>query len=102
MLARLASALLLAAVLGGCTLAPYRERTDDILWSIQPGMTRADVERIAGPPDETMRFHADLMSMDYYYWDTWGYYCMFSVMLDGQGRVASRLSARIRDGGDHQ
>ena len=98
---RIASAaILLAVALAGCaSIPPYRQRNDQILWSIQPGMSRQEVERIAGPPDETMRFRPDLMSMDYYYWDTWGYYCLFSVMLDGQDVVQSRLSARIRDGG---
>lgn len=95
----------LAAVfaIAGCASGPYPAyastaeypRSDDVFAGIQAGMTREDIARRLGPPDETMPFprtHTDAWS--YYYTDTWGYPAEFSVTFAGD-RVASTFSRRL-------
>jgi outer membrane protein assembly factor BamE (lipoprotein component of BamABCDE complex) len=88
-------------LLAGCTtLGP--PRSDDLYARVLPGMTRGEVERLIGVPDNTMAFPASGHdSWGYFYFDTWGYYCEFSVTFGGDGIVASKVSRRINDGGDH-
>jgi hypothetical protein len=93
--------LAFALALAGCAAAGP-PRTDDVFATIAGGMTREDARRIVGPPDETMRFAAlGSQSWDYYYFDTWGYYCRYSIMFGPDDTVASKISVRLNDGGDH-
>ncbi len=89
-----------AMLLGGC--AARTVHTDEQFATIQRGMAKDEVLRALGPPDETMKFPGTRTdSLDYIYWDTWGYMCRFSVTFDESGHVVSTISARLNDGGNH-
>ncbi|MGZ5036351.1 MAG: outer membrane protein assembly factor BamE domain-containing protein [Usitatibacter sp.] len=94
-----------AVVLGGCSGMPASGRglhDEAQLLAIPQGMAKDDVLRTLGPPDETMRFPASRTnSLDYLYYDTWGYRCLYSITFDEGGHVVSKISARLNDGGDH-
>ena len=95
--------LLAAAALAGCAwLPPESPRSDQVFADIQVGMTQDDVQRRIGRPDETMRFSPARIAWDYRYMDNWGYFAVFSVTFDAEGRAVERLSWRTNDGGDHQ
>jgi outer membrane protein assembly factor BamE (lipoprotein component of BamABCDE complex) len=102
-LRRMLCALAAASALAGCatyTAGPVRD--DALFAAIHPGMTREDVLRIAGPPDQTMPFPLSrTVAWDYRAYDTWGYLVEQSVTFDADGRVVSRFARRINDGGDH-
>jgi outer membrane protein assembly factor BamE (lipoprotein component of BamABCDE complex) len=95
-------AALAVVVLQGCaiTYGPRGpQRSDAMFAQVQQGMTRDDVMAITGAPDNTMAFPASRTdSWGYFYWDTWGYYCEYSVTFGPDGRVLSKLSRRISDG----
>lgn len=96
--ATLAGALLISGCAGGGGPA----RSDPLFSRIDPGMTRDEIQRLIGPPDETMRFPlSNTVSWDYHYQDTWGYMAVFYVTFSADGRVVSKISRRINDGGDH-
>ena len=91
--------LLAAALLASCMAAPP-PRSDEILARIQPGMPQAEVHALLGAPDNTMPFpRTGTNSWGYFYFDGWGYYCEFSVTFGPDGRVVSKLSRRVNDGG---
>src|ERR1700682_4747993 len=67
-----AAALACAALISGCAGGPLANggppRNDDVFNRIQPGMTRDEVQRLIGLPDETMRFPlSNTISWDYQY-----------------------------------
>lgn len=69
---------------------------DSRFHAIQPGMTREELLRHIGPPHQTLRFdNLRQTAWDYRFRDTWGYIAILSVMIDDQGRVASRITQRI-------
>lgn len=69
---------------------------DSRFHAIQPGMTKEELLRLIGPPSETMRFgNLRQTAWDYRFRDTWGYLAILSVMIDDNGRVASRITQRI-------
>jgi hypothetical protein len=69
---------------------------DDVFNRIRPGLTKDEVLRMIGPPRETMTFERlGHEAWDYKYVDTWGYDAIFSVTFDREGRVVSKISARI-------
>jgi outer membrane protein assembly factor BamE (lipoprotein component of BamABCDE complex) len=97
-----ACAMLLTGCAGGPMLAAGAAHTDKEFAQVQRGMTRDEVLRLLGRPDETMKFplsHTD--SFDYRYQDPWGYLAYFSVTFDAAGMVASTISWRVNVGGDH-
>jgi outer membrane protein assembly factor BamE (lipoprotein component of BamABCDE complex) len=97
-----AGAALLAGCAGNSLLGSGPPRSDEQFAHIQRGMTRDDVQRLIGPPDDTMKFplsHNE--AWDYRYQDTWGYMAVFSVTFAEDGRASSTFSQRINDGGDH-
>lgn len=102
-LAAILSASFIAGCAGGPFAAPGPQRSDDVFSQIKPGATEADVQRLVGPPDETMAFpgtHTHAWS--YRYTDTWGFAADFSVTFDAHGRTVSTFSKRIGyGGGDH-
>jgi len=101
--AALAGALLLAGCASGPQQALYALRTDDQFRQVQRGTASAEVQRIFGVPDETMKFpRTSTQAWDYYYQDDWGYRAIFSVTFDAEGRTVSTLSRRINVGGDHR
>ncbi len=66
--------------------------------------TRADVERLIGPPWRVMDFpNKRQVAWDYVFQDSWGYTVDFSVMFDERGLVAELASVRrdFGDGGMH-
>jgi hypothetical protein len=96
--ALLASLLLLAAC---AAHAPFYKRNDPLFARIEVGMTQQQVDAITGPHDNEMPFPAlHQTSWGYFYHDTWGYYCEFSVTFGPDGRVVSKFSRRINVGGD--
>ena len=93
--------LVAAAALAACAAGPA-PRTDDIFGRIDPGMSREQVTRLIGPPDETMKFPLSRSeAWDYRYQDAWGYMAIFSVTFGPDGLSASKISRRVNDGGDH-
>jgi outer membrane protein assembly factor BamE (lipoprotein component of BamABCDE complex) len=101
--AAMAGALLLAGCATGPQQALYALRTDDHFRQIHQGTASAEVQRIFGVPDETMKFPMTRTeAWDYYYQDDWGYRAIFSVTFDAEGRTVSTLSRRINVGGDHR
>lgn len=74
---------------------------DDVFNQIAPGMTRAQIENLIGPPGETMSFAlSGQVAWDYRYTDAWGYTAIFSVAFDGNGVVVSKFKRRVeRDRG---
>ena len=99
--ATVAGAVLLAGCAGGPLLSGGPPHSDEQLARIQRGMTRDDVQRIVGSPDEAMRFPmSQTEAWDYQYQDSWGYFAIFSVTFGTDGRAVSTFSRRI-DGGDH-
>jgi hypothetical protein len=110
-LARLSRAAALASVTltllaGGCANGPLSAnalpRNDDVFNRIQAGMPRAEIQRMIGLPDETMRFPlSNTVAWDYRYYDTWGYLAVFSVTFADDGHAVSKITRRLNDGGDH-
>jgi outer membrane protein assembly factor BamE (lipoprotein component of BamABCDE complex) len=97
----LAAISLLAACAGGLRSSAAPPRSDEQFAHIQRGWTKDDVQRLVGPPDETMGFplsHTE--AWDYRYQDSWGYIAIFSVTFGGDGRAQSTLSTRVNSGGD--
>ena len=105
---RTIAALALAAVLSlsGCATGgagAYSMRTDADFAQVRQGMTRDEVLRLLGTPTETMSFaRTRTDSLDYVYWDSFGYMVRFSVVMDDSGRVTSTVRARLNDGSSHQ
>jgi outer membrane protein assembly factor BamE (lipoprotein component of BamABCDE complex) len=105
----LAKAALLAAAsacvlwLAGCaaiTASNEPRRNDALIARVQPGMTTDEVRALLGPPDQTMPFPLSAsVAWDYRLYDTWGYMVIFSATFGPDGRVASKISRRINDGG---
>lgn len=90
-----------AALLTACASAGPA-RNDDVFSRIHVGMTPDEVRHIAGPPDEVMPFPlSHSTSWGYYYWETFGYYALYSATFGPDGRVASTFVRRLNDGGDH-
>ena len=93
----------LPLLLAGCaTMGDARVLAQPDLDRIRAGMTRADTLRLLGTPFQTMRFPlSGLESIDYRYYDPWGYLALFSVSIGPQGTVVGTLTQRLNDGGDH-
>lgn len=100
------SFLLAVLVLAGCAApggpsAQRPELNDDRLGLVRYGMTRDDILRLIGTPDEKMKFPlSGNEAWDYRYQDTWGYFASFSVTFGPEGRVVGRITQRLNDGGD--
>jgi outer membrane protein assembly factor BamE (lipoprotein component of BamABCDE complex) len=90
------SALLL---LGACA-ASGPARNDELFARIQQGMSKDDVQRIAGTPDEMMHFPlTNTDAWGYRYFDSWGFYSEYSVTFGADGRAVAMISQRIGYGG---
>jgi outer membrane protein assembly factor BamE (lipoprotein component of BamABCDE complex) len=97
----LAALALAGCAAGGGSLARDPALTDDRLAQIRYGMSRDEIRRLVGAPDETMTFPlSGTEAWDYLYQDTWGYLASFSVTFDAEGRVVGRISRRLNAGGD--
>ena len=85
----------------GRVLAVRAVLSDDTFHQIRPGLTRDEILRLIGPPNETMAFALlRHVAWDYRYVDTWGYRAIFSVTFDASGIVVSKFTQRIeRDRG---
>ena len=96
-------AAILFTLLAGCALVPPAgpHRTDALFSQVHVGMTREDVRALAGPPDEVMPFALSRTdSWGYHYWDSFGYYVLWSATFSPEGRVISTFARRLNDGGD--
>lgn len=97
------------AVLAACGLlqacaayGPANPRSDEVFARVRSGMTQQEVRALAGPPDNAMAFPlSHTTSWGYFYFDTWGYYCEFSVTFAPDGLASSKISRRVNDGGDY-
>jgi hypothetical protein len=99
---RLLAVATVALISAGCASMGGPARSDQVFSQIQPGMTQEDVRRIAGAPDEQMPFPlSHTTSWGYYYFETFGYYALFSATFGPDGRVVSTFVRRLNDGGDH-
>jgi len=101
---KFATALAAALVAGCAAIGPSvnSARTDENFGRIHPGMTGDEVRSFIGAPDGTMPFPlSHTIAWEYRYWDTWGYFVEFSVILGQDGRVVSKVARRLNDGGDH-
>lgn len=94
--------LLAAALTAGC--AGVEPARDEVLFGrVDRGMSREDVQRLIGPPDETMKFPAlRSESWDYHYTDLWGYRAVLSIIFGPDGRSQSKIVHRLGDGGGEQ
>src|ERR1700733_1765837 len=91
-----AGAMLLAGCAGLSDPGPMTLHDGAQLLAIQRGMTAAEVLRRLGPPNETMKFaRTRTESLDYRYLDSWGYTCLYSIVIDDSGRVVNTVSARL-------
>ena len=91
-----------ALITAGCATVRGPARSDEVFSRIQVGMTREEVQRIAGAPDEEMPFPlSQTTSWGYYYFETFGYYAVFSATFGPDGRVVSTFVRRLNEGGDH-
>jgi outer membrane protein assembly factor BamE (lipoprotein component of BamABCDE complex) len=100
------ASLAVAALTCGCAGGPLANggppRSDEVFSHIAAGMTKDDVQRLIGRPDDTMRFPlSNTVAWDYRYYDTWGYMAIFSVTFSPDGRALSKITTRVNDGGDH-
>ena len=69
---------------------------EDTFQRINPGMTRDEVLRLIGPPQEAMDFPRQReLSFEYRFRDAWGYPALFYVNFDPRGIVVSKLTRRI-------
>ena len=94
--------LALASCAGSALVAPTPPPTVEQFALVQLGMTRDDTLRILGKPYETMRFPlSGNEAWDYLYQDPWGYTASYGVTFGPDGHVASKISRRLTDGGDH-
>ena len=92
-------AIAFAATAACTTVAP---RDDALFDRVALAMSRDEVRRIAGRPDETMPFPLSRTeAWDYFYMDTWGFHCAYSITFGNDGRVVSKIARRLNDGGDH-
>ena len=95
----------LALVLAGCAGAPdgrQYDRTDDRFARVQVGMSHEEILALLGRPDQTMPFpRSGQEAWSYVYQDGFGYMVEHSITFGSDGRVASRISRRMNDGGGY-
>ncbi len=92
-----------AALLAGCAALtqPDPPRNAELFAHVDAGMSMEQVQRLLGPPDETMQLPlSHMLAWDYHYQDLWGYNATFSATFGTDGRVASTFTGRIHGGGD--
>ena len=104
---KIASSLAVALALASCAnFAPAARNlppTVEQLAQVQVGMTRDDTLRLLGKPYKTMRFPmSGNEAWDYLYQDPWGYMASYGVTFGPDGRVVSKISRRLNDGGGNQ
>jgi outer membrane protein assembly factor BamE (lipoprotein component of BamABCDE complex) len=77
------------------TAARSQVVSDDALQTIKAGMTAQEVLAKIGPPRDKMRFErTHTTAWDYAYQDTFGAYGEFSVILNDNDVVVSRIAVR--------
>lgn len=75
--------------------------SDQIQRIVRGTTTRAQLERLIGPPWRTVDFpNLRQVAWDYVIQDSWGYIVDFSVMIDERGVVAGTVHARRESGRD--
>lgn len=98
----LAAALFLASCADSAFMARNPPMTTEKFNLVQIGMTRDDTLRLLGKPYEKMKFPmSGNEAWDYLYTDSWGYTASYGVTFGPDGHVASKISRRLNDGGDH-
>ncbi|SRR5258706_9963459 len=75
--------------------AATRTLTEDMVQPIHAGMTATEVLAIIGPPLRKIRFdRSATTAWDYRFKDSWGYRAEFSVIVDDNGIVVSKVAVR--------
>ena len=75
--------------------AASRVLTDDSVQPIHAGMKASEVLEIIGAPLRKVRFERTATTAwDYRFRDSWGYRAEFSVIVDDNGIVVSKVSIR--------
>jgi hypothetical protein len=70
--------------------------TDDVIQTINVGLTADEITAKIGPPHRRVRFdNLRATSWDYRYQDTWGYLVDLSIMIDDKNRVTGKVSQRL-------
>ncbi len=91
---------IVSLLLGACATAYGPARTDELFARIQQGMSKDDVQRIAGTPDEMMHFPlTQTDAWGYRYYDSWGFFSEYSVTFGANGQAVAMISQRIGYGG---
>jgi outer membrane protein assembly factor BamE (lipoprotein component of BamABCDE complex) len=87
-----------ALALSACASFSEQAKGEGALATIEPGLTQADVRRIAGRPANTTRDSRSGGSLWIYsFIDTWGYPSELDVTFDASGRVADVYAQRDSD-----
>ena len=82
----------------GTVLARNQVLDSGMFQTIRPGMRAAEVFERLGPPFRKERFaRLGATAWDYHFRDGWGYDAEFSVMVDDQDVVISKISTRLGD-----
>lgn len=69
---------------------------DDVIQTINAGLTADDILAKIGPPHRRVRFdNLRATSWDYRYQDTWGYVVDLSIMVDDKNRVTGKVLQRL-------
>ena len=85
----------------GKVIRDVRVLTDERLGVMRSGITSEAVMAEIGPPYRKIVFERqNQTAWDYRYRDNWGYIVEFSVMLDTNNIVVSKVSRRIEPGRD--
>jgi hypothetical protein len=79
----------------GQMLGATQVLTETNFYSINAGMSAAEVLARIGPPSGKMRFESThTTSWDYHFADLWNYDSEFSVIMDDRGVVVSKFTLR--------
>ena len=102
-MARFLLLLLASALVAACaSMSAYRDPGHEALEQVRIGMSRDQALALVGPPLESMKFaRTQTESWDYRYHDQWGYLVLHSVIFGPDGRVASKFTQRLNEGGDY-
>jgi outer membrane protein assembly factor BamE (lipoprotein component of BamABCDE complex) len=80
----------------GTVLARNQVLDSAVFQAIRPGMRAAEVFERLGPPYRKERFaRLGATAWDYHFRDGWGYDAEFSVMVDDQDVVISKIATRL-------
>jgi hypothetical protein len=78
------------------TLSVSARLGEDAFYKIRAGMQASEVLALLGAPGRKMRWESTkTTSWDYNFTDAWGYASEFSVLIDDEGFVVSKVTTRL-------